>query len=88
MIGKQIDIAADELSGEELAAVLSKVTGKLVSYQALSPEIFRPAMEDMALMFEWFDRGGYEADIASLKSEFADVPWIGFEAWAKTQTWQ
>ena len=65
VIGKRIDIAADELSGNELAAILANVTGKPVSYLALSPDIFRPAMEDLALMVEWFDRVGYEANIES-----------------------
>lgn len=87
VIGKRIDIAADELSGNELAAILANVTGKPVSYLALSPDIFRPAMEDLALMVEWFDRVGYEANIESLRSEFAEVPWLRFETWAKTQKW-
>ena len=87
VIGRRIDIAADELSGHKIAAVLSGVTGVPVSYQALSPDMFRPAMEDMALMFEWFDRVSYEANIESLRIEFSDVPWLRFEAWAKTQKW-
>lgn len=88
VIGKRIDIAADELTGHELAAILSSVTGKPVSYQALSPDIFRPQMEDMALMFEWFDRVGYEANVETLRQEFTEVPWLRFETWAKTQRWQ
>ena len=88
VIGKRIDIAADELSGREMAAVLSSVTGIHVGFQELSPNIFRPAMEDMALMFEWFDRVGYTANIESLRSEFSDVPWHRFKSWAETQKWK
>lgn len=88
VIGKRIDIAADELSGREMAAVLSSVTGFHVSFYELSLDIFRPGMEDMALMFEWFDRVGYTANIESLRSEFSDVPWHRFKSWAETQKWK
>ena len=88
VIGKRIDIAADEFSGNEIAAILSSVTGKPVSYQPLSPDIYRPGMEDMALMFEWLDRVGYRADIESLRKEFSEVPWLRFETWARTQRWE
>ncbi len=87
VIGKRFDIAADEVSGSEMADILGRITGKQVAYQELSPDMFRPAMEDMALMFEWFERVGYVADIAQLRTEYEDVPWAGFEDWAKNQEW-
>ena len=64
------------------------MTGTSVSFQELPPDMFRPAMEDMASMFEWFDRVGYTAKIEVLRSEFPEVPWLRFEGWAKNQTWQ
>ncbi len=87
VIGKRFDIAADEVSGSEMADILGRITGKQVAYQELSPDMFRPAMGDMALMFEWFERVGYVADIAQLRTEYEDVPWAGFEDWAKNQEW-
>ena len=44
-------------------------------------------MEDMALMYEWFDRVGYTADIAGLRNEFPEVEWMTFGDWAKSQDW-
>ena len=87
VIGKRFDIAADELTGNEMAEILSHVSGKPVAFKELSPEMFRPEMEDMALKFEWFDRVGYIADIQRLRDEFADVPWLRFEDWAKGRSW-
>jgi len=87
VIGKRFDIAADELTGNEMAEALTRASGKPVGFKELSPEMFRPTMEDMALMFEWFDRVGYIADIQRLRDEFTDVPWLRFEDWAKGQSW-
>ncbi len=87
VIGKRFDIAADELSGSEMVDILGCVTGKQIAYQELFPDMFRPDMEDMALMFEWFERIGYVADIAHLMAEFPEVPWLRFEDWAKSQNW-
>ena len=87
VIGKRFDIAADELTGSEMAEALTRLSGKPVAFKELSPEMFRPEMEDMALMFEWFDRVGYIADIPRLRAGFADVPWVRFEDWAKGQSW-
>lgn len=32
-------------------------------YEGFPPDVLRAQSEDMALMFEWFDRTGYAADI-------------------------
>jgi uncharacterized protein YbjT (DUF2867 family) len=87
VVGKRFDIAADELPGSKMAESLSRASGKPVAFKELPPNMFRPAMEDLALMFEWFDRVGYNADVQLLRSDFADVPWTRFEDWAKGQSW-
>jgi uncharacterized protein YbjT (DUF2867 family) len=87
VIGKRFDLAADEVSGTEMADILGRITGKQVVFQELSPDMFRPQMEDMALMFEWFERVGYIADITQLRAKFQDVPRTRFEDWAKSQKW-
>jgi uncharacterized protein YbjT (DUF2867 family) len=87
VIGKRFDIAADELTGSETAEALTRASGKNVTFKELSPDMFRPEMEDMALMLEWFDRVGYNADIPRLATDFPDVPWVRFEDWAKDQSW-
>jgi len=54
VFGRRFDIAGDELTGEEAAAFLSKVTGREVHYEGFPPDVLRAQSEDMALMLEWF----------------------------------
>ena len=79
VFSRRFDIAGDELTGEEAAVILSKVTGREFRYEGFPPAVLRAQSEDMALMFEWFDRTGYAADIKSLRRDFPDVTWHTFE---------
>ena len=75
------------ITGEEAAAMLSKVTGREVHYEGFPPDVLRAQSEDMARMFEWFDSTGYTADIKSLRRDFPEVKWHTFEQWARQQDW-
>jgi uncharacterized protein YbjT (DUF2867 family) len=83
-LGKRLDIASDELTGRAMAEILSRVTGHTVEFLEVPVETVRARSEDLALMFEWFDRVGYSADIPALRREYPDVGWHSFEAWART----
>src|SRR3712207_3682406 len=86
--GRRLDIAWDELAGEKVAEILTRVTGREIHYVELPIEQVRQAMgEDGARMFEWFDEVGYSADIAALRWEHPEVGWHTFEGWAKEQDW-
>ena len=87
VFGRRFDIAGDELTGEEAAATLSKVTGRKVHYEGFPPDVLRAQSEELPLMFEWFDTTGYAADIASLRRDFPEVKWHTFEDWARKQAW-
>ncbi len=87
VFGCRFDIAGDELTGKEAAAILSKATGREVDYEGFPPEALRAQSEDMARMFEWFDSTGYTADINSLRRDFPEVKWRTFEQWARQQDW-
>jgi uncharacterized protein YbjT (DUF2867 family) len=87
VFGRRFDIAGDELTGEEAAGILSKVTGRKVQYEGLSPDVLRAQSEELAVMFEWFDRTGYAADIKGLRRDFPEVKWHTFEEWARKQDW-
>ena len=64
--GKRLDFAGDELSGEEQAKNLSHAIGRPIEYQEIPVAAIRQQSEDAALMFEWFDRVGYDADISRI----------------------
>jgi len=87
-LDRRVDIASDELAGEEVAEILTRVTGQEIHYVELPLEQVRQAMgEDGARMFEWFDEVGYSADIEALRREHPEVRWHTFEEWAKEQDW-
>ncbi|NRA86677.1 MAG: NmrA/HSCARG family protein [Rhizobiales bacterium] len=82
--GKRYDIAGDAVSGEEAVIQISKAAGKTVNYQGFPAESLR---EQMADMFHWFNEVGYTADVAGLRKEFPDVPWLNYSQWLALQDW-
>ncbi|MGR9393794.1 NmrA/HSCARG family protein [Rhizobium leguminosarum] len=87
VFGKRFDIAGDELSGAQQAKILSEVLGRPITYRELPIAAIRQQSEDTALMFEWFDRTGYDADIAALRRDFPDVGWHSYAEWARGFDW-
>ncbi|MHC2454892.1 uncharacterized protein YbjT (DUF2867 family) [Rhizobium leguminosarum] len=87
VFGKRFDIASDELSGAQQAKILSEVLGRPITYRELPIAAIRQQSEDTALMFEWFDRTGYDADIAALRRDFPDVGWHSYADWARGFDW-
>src|SRR5262249_28721644 len=86
--GKRFDLGGDELTGNDVVAVLSRVTGRAFTYFQVPLEVIRQRMgEDAVKMYEWFDRIGYTVDRAGLSREFPDVAFHDFESWAKAQDW-
>lgn len=79
--GRAIDIAGDELSPTEVARTLSTLTGRSFVSVQVPIEDVRQASEDYALMLEWFERVGYNADIAGNAKEFG-IPPTRFRDWA------
>jgi uncharacterized protein YbjT (DUF2867 family) len=87
VFGKRFDIAGDELSGEQQAKILSQAIGRPITYQEIPIAAARQQSEDAALMFEWFDRVGYDVDIAALQRDFPEVRWHSFADWAHQFDW-
>lgn len=87
VFGKRFDFAGDELSGEDQAKILSQAIGRPINYQEIPIAVARQQSEDAALMFEWFDRVGYDVDIAGLHRDFPEVRWHSFADWAREFDW-
>lgn len=87
VFGKRFDFAGDELSGEEQAKILSEAIGRPIGYREIPIAAARQQSEDAALMFEWFDRVGYDVDIAALRRNFPEVRWHSFADWARAFDW-
>ncbi len=86
-LGKRLNIVSDELTGANVAEILSRVTGQDIRFSQVPIEQVREASEDTALMYEWFVRVGYSADIPSGRQDYPEVGWHTFEEWAKSQDW-
>jgi uncharacterized protein YbjT (DUF2867 family) len=86
-LGKRIDIASDELTLSTAAAVLSEVTGRPIEFSAVPVDSVRQSSEDLARMYEWFDRVGYDADVVGLRWLYPEVGWHRFTNWAREQDW-
>jgi len=81
--GRAVDIAGDELTGPEAAAIISRVSGKPVTFFQVPIEAVREGSADFAAMLEWFDAVGYDADIAATAKESGIKP-TPFAEWAAT----
>src|SRR6266849_10985146 len=80
---------ARELTGNDVVAILSRVTGRPFTYFQVPQDVIRQRKgEEGAKMYECFDRVGYTVDRAALHREFPDVAFHDFESWAKAQNWK
>lgn len=87
-VGKRFDLGGDDLRGNDVVAILSRVTGRPFTYFQVPMDLIRQRMgEDAVKMYEWFDRVGYTIDRDALRREFPDVTFHDFESWAKSQDW-
>jgi uncharacterized protein YbjT (DUF2867 family) len=68
--GAEIDFAGDAVTMPQAAATLSEALGKKIEFQQLPIEAVRQNSLDFALMLEWFDRVGYDADIEGVQKRF------------------
>jgi uncharacterized protein YbjT (DUF2867 family) len=83
---RRIDVAGDELTGPQMAAVLAEVTGRPITYQA-PPADSLGGSDDMVRMLRWLDQVGYHADIARLRADYPEVGWHTFADWARARSW-
>jgi uncharacterized protein YbjT (DUF2867 family) len=86
--GKRFDLAGDELTGNEIMNILSRITGRNFTYAQVPLDVVRQRMgEDAVQMYQWFDRVGFSVDRVALRREFPDIAFQDFQSWAKKQDW-
>jgi uncharacterized protein YbjT (DUF2867 family) len=84
--GRAFDLAGDELTTPQAAAIIAKALKRPVSHTPTPIAEVRKASEDYAIMLEWFDAVGYNADIAGTAKEFGVTP-TTFADWAARAAW-
>jgi uncharacterized protein YbjT (DUF2867 family) len=83
MKNRAVDIAGDEVTMPQAAAVLSEALGRTITFVQLPIEAVRKNSEDLAIMLQWFGDVGYDVHIGSLAREFGIRP-TTLKEWAKT----
>jgi uncharacterized protein YbjT (DUF2867 family) len=86
-LGNRIDIASDEITGEQAAKILSNELGYMIRYVQIPFERVRESNEDMARMYEWYEKVGTGINIPNLHQKYPEVNWRTFNDWVKTQNW-
>jgi uncharacterized protein YbjT (DUF2867 family) len=86
-VGREVDLAGDELTMPEIADTFSRVIGSQVDYFQVPWEDFEEQMgEEFTVMYRWFNDHGYEADIAALRGEHPGL--VSFEQYLRTNGWE
>ncbi|MGH3427292.1 MAG: NmrA/HSCARG family protein [Mycobacteriales bacterium] len=85
--GRRIDIASDELTGRQVAAVLGAACHREVHYAELPDEYIQRHSPDLAAMFRYFAATGLDVDVAELRREYPEVGWHSLTDWVAKQRW-
>jgi uncharacterized protein YbjT (DUF2867 family) len=83
---REIDIAGDSKTMPESARIIGQTAGHPVAFAPPPIEEVRKGSADFAAMLEWFDRVGYDADIAANSRESGILP-TTLSEWAPRQKW-
>ncbi|WP_121820911.1 NmrA/HSCARG family protein [Halostella salina] len=90
-VGERYELAGDDLTLAETAAVLSEVTGVDVdAYNVPIEDAYEDFGEEFTVMCEWFNEVGYDADIDQLAEtfgfEFTTLPeYLRDHGWAEKE---
>jgi uncharacterized protein YbjT (DUF2867 family) len=84
--GRAFDIAGDSITMPAAAKTISAASGKKVVFTPPPIEAVRQSSMEFAIMLEWFDRVGYDADIQGMARETGIQP-TRFDAWANKVSW-
>jgi len=81
--GRAFDIAGDAKTMPETAGILGRALGRTIKYVQIPLDEVRKGSEDFALMLDWFNKVGYDADIDGMAREFG-IPPTRLEEWARS----
>jgi uncharacterized protein YbjT (DUF2867 family) len=86
-LGREVDLAGDEMTMPEIADTFSRVIGRQVDYFRTPWDQFEQQMgEEATVMYRWFNDYGYEADIAALRAEHPGL--VSLERYLRSNGWE
>ena len=80
MLGQRIEIASDQLTADQAAAVITRLLGRPV-------EVAEPPPEPVNPLSAWLEHAGPAVDITALRRRYPHIGWHTFAKWATTQNW-
>jgi uncharacterized protein YbjT (DUF2867 family) len=87
MNGVEVDIAGDKRTMPETAQIISLAMDKKVVFEVVPIEGMKKMSEDLATMFQWFDRVGYDVDISAVEKNYG-VKFRTLSEWANKVNWR
>ena len=81
-LGRRVDIASDELTGDDIARTLGAITGRDVRHEPTPLADIARYSTDLAAMFDYFDRVGMDIDVTALRTDYPEVGWHTFADWS------
>lgn len=90
-LGQAVELAGDELTATQMADALGAAAGvpgrfEELSLEAVASNPYLPFAQDIAIMFGWFQREGYRADVPALRARRPEL--LSFPAWLARSAWQ
>ena len=90
-LGEAMNIAGEEMTGKEMAALWQKINGekaKSVRYSMVPRKLMNFIEHDIALMANWIERAGYGADLKALKvlADELDITMTPLSCWLREKT--
>lgn len=88
-VGAKIEIAGDELTGDQIAAAFEHHTGIATRYEPVTMEELARVSEWQATAYTWLNQIGYSADVPTLRSRHRDLltldGWLAKTGWAPAE---
>lgn len=83
--GKNVELAGDELTGEQIAEVFGRHTGIPARFESVPIPELQETNPWQALAYDWLNRIGYSADIPALRVQHPALATL--EHWLKKTEW-
>jgi uncharacterized protein YbjT (DUF2867 family) len=86
-VGREIDLAGDQLTMGQVVGEMSRVLGRTVRYEQIpEPDAEKAVGGDLAMMFKWLNEHGYDVDLWLCQERFRrfQIPLASFRTYLES----
>ena len=83
LLGVRLEVAGDEPTPEQMADALSAAGELPVRYRKIGLDEVAARSGDLAAMYRFLERIGYQVDIGALRDRFPEVSWTSYATWTR-----